>query len=144
MMKIKKLYSNSIVPKRATQYSAGLDLFAHIDQPIEIATGEIAKIPTGIAIEIENGTAGFVFGRSGLGIKNGISPANAVGVIDSDYRGEIIVGLINNSNEKYTIEPDDRIAQLIVMKIELPEIVECDELCETSRGEGGLGSTGKK
>ena len=101
------------------------------------------KIPTGLAMAIEPGYAGFVFARSGLGIKHGIVPANCVGVIDSDYRGEVIVGLYNHTDEPFVVEPGDRIAQLVLLPVHIPEIEECDELGETSRGEGGFGSTGR-
>ena len=100
-------------------------------------------VPTGIAIELKKGTAGFIFGRSSLGAKHGICPSNAVGVVDSDYRGEIKVSLINNSNVSYTVNPEDRVAQLVIMKVELPEVVECEELSDSERGNGGFGSTGK-
>ena len=101
------------------------------------------KIPTGLAMAIEPGYAGFVFARSGLGIKHGIVPANCVGVIDSDYRGEVIVGLYNHTDEPFVVEPGDRIAQLVLLPVHTPEIEECAELGETSRGEGGFGSTGR-
>ncbi len=143
MLKVKKLHINAQIPKRATEGSAGYDLCARLDSAVIIKKGCIEKIPTGIAVALQNGTAGFIFGRSGLGIKHGISPANAVGVIDSDYRGEIIVGLINNGSEDFTINDGERIAQLIVMPIQTPEIELVEELESTERGSGGFGSTGK-
>jgi len=100
-------------------------------------------VPTGIAVEIAPGWAGFVFGRIGLGIRYGVSPANAVGVIDSDYRGEVKVGLVNHGLADYTIQPGERIAQLVLLPVALAEIVEVGALSDTSRGEGGFGSTGK-
>ena len=143
MLKVKKLKENAIIPTRGTSESAGLDLYALLESPAEIKPREIVMISTGFAIELMKGTAGFIFGRSSLGAKHGICPANAVGVIDSDYRGEIKVSLINNSNESYTINPGDRIAQLVIMKVELPEVLQCDDLSESERGSGGFGSTGK-
>ena len=142
-MRIMKLRENAIIPKRATPGSAGMDLFACIDAPVTISSGDLRLIPTGIAIELSDpGTAAFVFARSGLGIKHGISPSNAVGVIDSDYRGEVCVGLTNHGKEPFVIEPGMRIAQLVVMPVIIPEIEITDELEETERSSGGFGSTG--
>ncbi len=144
-VKIKKLKENAKVPFRATEGSAGMDLYACIDEPITLEGGEKAVIPTGIAIELPGAElAAFVFARSGLAIKHGIGLLNSVGVIDSDYRGEICVGLINQLKEAYTIQPEERIAQLVIMPVSLLTPVEVDELDETERGEGGFGSTGKK
>ncbi len=141
---IKRLSEKASVPERATPGSAGLDLRACIDAPIVINPRDIVTIPTGIAIALpDENLVALIFARSGLSIKHGIALANSVGVIDSDYRGELCVGLINNSNSPYTISPNERIAQLVVMPVSnlIPEI--CDELPETSRGEGGFGSTGR-
>lgn len=144
-LKIKKVNENAIIPKRATQGSAGMDLCACIDAPLTLRGGETAVIPTGIAIALPSNEAGaFVFARSGLAIKHGIGLLNSVGVIDSDYRGEIKVGVINQINEPYTIEPGERIAQLVVMPICPVDTVEVESLDETARGEGGFGSTGTK
>lgn len=143
-LKIKKLRENAIVPCRATDGSAGMDLHACISEPITLEPFERATIPTGIATALQsNEYVILVFARSGLGIKHGIALSNGVGVIDSDYRGEICVGLQNSSNKSYTINPDDRIAQMVVMPVCLPEISLADELDETSRNTGGFGSTGK-
>ncbi len=143
-LKIKKVRDNAKIPFRATSGSAGMDLYACIDEPITLAGGEKAVIPTGIAIELPNEQlAAFVFARSGLAIKHGIGLLNSVGVIDSDYRGEICVGLINQLKEEYTINPDERIAQLVIMPVSVIEPVEVRELGDTERGEGGFGSTGK-
>lgn len=143
--KIKKLRDNAKIPFRATPGSAGMDLYACIDEPITLEGGEKAVIPTGIAIELPNAELGaFVFARSGLAIKHGIGLLNSVGVIDSDYRGEICVGVINQLKEAYTINPDERIAQLVIMPVSLIMPVEAEELDETERGSGGFGSTGKK
>ncbi len=132
----------ALIPKRATAESAGLDLSAFLDQDTVINPGEIVKIPTGIAIGLEVGTVGLVYPRSGLSSKYGITLANCVGVIDSDYRGEILVPVINHSSSPFTIHNGDRIAQLVVSPILLPEIEEATELNETERGTGGFGSTG--
>lgn len=142
-IKIKRLNPNAILPSRGTNFSAGLDLSACVDSDITIKPNEIKKIGTGIAIELEPKTVGLVFGRSGLGVKFGIAPANCVGVIDSDYRGEIIVGLQNNGKEDYIIKSGERIAQLVVAPIFLPEVEEVEILEETKRGKNGFGSTGR-
>lgn len=143
-LKIKKLRENAQIPFRATSGSAGMDLYACIDEPLTLAQGEKAVIPTGIAIALPSPELGaFIFARSGLAIKHGIGLLNAVGVIDSDYRGEVCVGVINQLSEPYTINPDERIAQLVILPVSLIEPVEVDELDETERGAGGFGSTGK-
>lgn len=145
ILKIKKVRENAIIPKRATQGSAGMDLYACIDAPIEMNPGDRVMVPTGIAIALpdENQVA-LIFARSGLAVKKGINLSNSVGVIDSDYRGEVQVGLINQSREAYTLEAGERIAQLVVMPVCLPEVQEVAELDDTERGEGGFGSTGRK
>ena len=144
-LKIKKLKENAKIPLRATPGSAGMDLYACIDEPITLAGGEKAVIPTGIAIALPSAELGaFIFARSGLAIKHGIGLLNSVGVIDSDYRGEICVGLINQLKEPYTINPDERIAQMVIMPVSLIPPVEVSELDETERGTGGFGSTGKE
>ena len=144
ILKVKKLDERAVLPRRATPDSAGADLCACIDTPLILPAGEMRVVPTGIAVETQPGWAGFVFGRSGLGIRHGISPSNAVGVIDADYRGEIAVGLINHGWEDYTIQPGERIAQLILMPVALAEIVQAQELSDTGRGAGGFGSTGRQ
>lgn len=142
-LKVKKLNNKAILPVRATPGSVGADLCACLDAPILLPKGGRAIIPTGIAVEIPRGYGGFVFGRSGLGIKHGIVPSNAVGVIDSDYRGEILVGLSNHGEDDYTIAPGERIAQLVLLPIVAAEIVESTTLGDTARGDGGFGSTGR-
>lgn len=143
-LKIKKLRENAKIPFRATEGSAGMDLYACIDEPITLKGGEKAVIPTGIAIALPSAELGaFIFARSGLAIKHGIGLLNSVGVIDSDYRGEICVGVINQLQEPYTINPDERIAQMVIMPVSLIPAVEVEELDETERGAGGFGSTGK-
>ena len=144
-LKIKKLRDNARIPFRATSGSAGMDLYACLDEPLTLEGGDKAVIPTGIAIELPSPELGaFVFARSGLAIKHGIGLLNSVGVIDSDYRGEICVGVINQLKEAYTITPGERIAQLVIMPVSLIETEEADELGSTERGEGGFGSTGKQ
>lgn len=144
-IKIKKIRPNAVIPKKATSGSAGMDLYACIDENVVVESGSLVKIPTGIAIELpSNNMAAFVFARSGLGINYGIAPSNAVGVVDSDYRGEICVGLTNHGKEAFVIEPQMRIAQLIVMPVCPLEPIECEELDGTARGNGGFGSTGLK
>ena len=144
-LKIRKVSENAIIPKRATGGSAGLDLCACIDAPITLNGGETALIPTGLAIELPSAEYGaFVFARSGLAIKHGIGLLNAVGVIDSDYRGKIKVGVINQIGEAYTIEPGERVAQMVVMPVSMMPVEEVDTLGETDRGAGGFGSTGTK
>ena len=139
-----KLTSEAIIPKRATGGSAGLDLHACMEESILLRPGERALIHTGIAVGLPSRDfVALIFARSGLAIKHGITLSNSVGVIDSDYRGEICVGLCNLSNEDYTITPGERIAQLVVVRVETPTPLEVDSLDETARGSGGFGSTGK-
>lgn len=145
VLKIKKVQENAVIPKRATEGSAGLDLCACIDAPLTLSRGDTALIPTGLAIELPSSQYGaFVFARSGLSIKHGIGLLNAVGVIDSDYRGEIKVGVINQIKEPYTIEPGERIAQLVIMPVATLPVEEAQTLGESERGAGGFGSTGTK
>ena len=141
-LQIVLLHDNSIEPKRATAGSVGYDLSACIDDSVEIKPGETKVVGTGVAVALEMGFAAFLYGRSGLGVKHGIAPGNCVGVIDSDYRGEIKVGLHNSSRESFTINPGDRIAQMVIARCELPELVVCDKLNTTSRAAGAFGSTG--
>ncbi len=143
-LKIKCMRAGAVIPKRATAESAGLDLSALLDQDVIIRPGEIVKIPTGIAVGLEVGTVGLIYPRSGLASKHGITLANCVGVVDSDYRGEILVPVTNHSNTPFTIHNGDRIAQLVVSPILLPEIEEVVELDDTARGSGGFGSTGRE
>ena len=143
--KIKKLKDNAKIPFRATEGSAGMDLYACIDEPVTLGGGEKAVIPTGIAIELPSAElAAFVFARSGLAIKHGIGLLNSVGVIDSDYRGEVCVGLFNTGKEDFVIERGDRIAQMMFLPVFAANLIESAELDETERGAGGFGSTGVK
>lgn len=141
---IKKMNSSAKLPYRATEGSAGADLFACIDSDVIIAPGERRLIPTGIAIELpDSGCGAFVFPRSSVSSKFGVSLANCVGVIDSDYRGEIKVPLINHSDEPYTVKNGDRIAQMVILPVVVPDFLEAEQLGNTDRGAGGFGSTGK-
>ena len=140
---IKKLKPNALLPQFATAHAAGRDISACIDEPITLQPHERAVIPAGFAIALPPGYEAQVRGRSGLAAKHGIMPANGVGTIDADYRGEVGVILLNTSNEPFTVEPNMRIAQLVVAKHETVEWNEVEILDETSRGEGGYGSTGK-
>lgn len=145
VLKIKKLRDDAKIPFRATDGSAGMDLYACIDEAVEIMPHEIRVIPTGISIELESADyVAYIYARSGLAIKNGIAPANCVGVIDSDYRGEICVGLLNQTEKVFTVNPEERIAQMVISPVILPTIEVVDELSNTQRGAGGFGSTGKK
>lgn len=140
-MNIKLLNYEATVPTRGTEYSAGYDLYSCIDATL--APGESVMIGTGIAMEIPESCVGLVFARSGLACKQGLRPANCVGVIDSDYRGEIKVCLHNDANQNRFIDTGDRIAQLVIVPYMAPELVVVGELGDTERGEGGFGHTGK-
>ena len=142
-LKLMRVRENAVLPKQATAGSAAYARCAWLEAPQALAPGARAVFPSGLAAEIPAGTAGFIFTRSGLGIKKGIHVTNGVGVIDSDYRGEIHVGLHNLSAEPYTVQPGERIAQMIIMPYFAPEIVEVASLSDTERGAGGFGSTGK-
>ena len=143
-LKIRKLREGTKIPHKATSGSAGMDLYACIDEPITLAPGQLSIVPTGIPIELpDNGCAAFLYARSGLGVKHGICLSNGVGVIDSDYRGEVCAGLCNVSDKPYVIEPNERVAQMVIAPVFTPDIVEVDELSDTKRGAGGFGSTGR-
>lgn len=143
-VKIKYIADDVKKPFYATPGSAGLDLCAHIPEPVTVPRGAPARIPTGIAIALPDSShAAFVYARSGLATKHGVCLSNGVGVIDSDYTGEIQVGLINLGPEDYIIQPGDRIAQLVFAPVVQAELDEVDELPATQRGSGGFGSTGK-
>ena len=140
----KKLDSRAITPTYGSEFSAGADLYAICDGNIILNPGQTVLIHTGLSIEIPQGFGGFIFARSGLATKKGLAPANKVGVIDADYRGEIMVALHNHSGVTQKIEHGERIAQLVIMPYLACEFIECRELTETERGEGGFGSTGTK
>ena len=140
----KKLKENAIIPTRATNASAGLDICACLDEPVTLEAGDIKMIPVGLTAEPDcDDVALLIYPRSGLSTKFGVSLANCVGVVDSDYRGEICVGLCNVSDKPYTIQPDERIAQMVIMPVVLADFTETHELSDTVRGEGGFGSSGK-
>lgn len=143
-LKIKKLKENAKIPTRGTDGAAGFDLYACIDEPLTLNKGDTALIPTGIAIAVPEGYAAFIHSRSGLSIKKGICLLNSVGVVDSDYRGEVCVGVIKATDGPYTIEPFERIAQMVIKQVCIPTLVETTELDDTDRGTGGFGSTGTK
>lgn len=144
ILKIKKLNEKAVVPKQATAGSAGMDLSACLDEEITIKPGEIKIIPTGLSVAPDTDQCALlIYARSGLASKYGIAPANCVGVVDSDYRGEIKVALINHGSEDFTVTNEMRIAQLIMTPVIIPEIQEVSELSETERNTGGFGSTGK-
>ena len=140
---VKKLRENAIMPTFGSPGAAGADLYACLASPVTVAPGETAFIPTGLAMELPVGYVGLVYARSGLACKRGLAPANKVGVIDSDYRGEFVVALHNHGTESQTVASGERIAQLVVTPVLMPEYVETDSLSATQRGEGGFGSTGK-
>ena len=132
------------LPQFATPGSAAMDLRACIDRPVTIRAGERTVVPTGLAMALPSADyVALLFARSGLGIRKGVCLSNGVGVIDSDYRGEIGVGLVNLSQEAYTVQPGDRIAQLMVVPVERPTVSLVEDLDDTSRGSGGFGSTGR-
>ena len=144
IVKLKKLTPNAIIPTYGTAQSAGADLYSGMEQPVTIEPGKAEFIHTGIAIAIPEGLVGLVYARSGMACKKGIAPANKVGVIDADYRGEIMVALYNHGNEAVTVEPGDRIAQLVLTPFITAAFDQTDSLDETDRGNGGFGSTGTK
>lgn len=143
-IKLKKVNEKATIPTYGTEYAAGCDLYACIESAEVLNPGETKLIKTGIAIETPTGYASFIFARSGLASKKGLAPANKVGVVDSDYRGEVMVALHNHSNEVRQIEPQERIAQLVIMPYLKAAFKEVDELDDTKRGEAGFGSTGSK
>ena len=143
ILKIFRMEHNKFVPEYKTEGAAGMDLAAAISEPITLQPLERKLIPTGLKIELEHGYEAQIRPRSGLSIKHGITLINCVGTVDEDYRGEVCVGLVNVSNEAYTIQPDERIAQMVIAKYEQAKIEVVTELSDTNRGEGGFGSTGK-
>ena len=141
-IKLKKLDDRAIIPTRGTSASAGMDLYA-LDG-VTVGTGETVLVHTGIALAIPEGYAGFIYARSGIATKRGLAPANKVGVIDADYRGEIMVALHNHSDAEQSVDAGERVAQLVVAPFLSVELVVTDALDETERADGGFGSTGKK
>ena len=142
-MRVKKLHPNAVVPTYGSQEAAGADLYACLEEAVTIAPGEVYWVPTGIALEVPKGCAGLVYARSSMGAKRGLAPANKVGVVDSDYRGEVKVVLLNHSNQPQTLQPGERVAQFVITPVLQPVYEEVEELTDTDRGQGGFGSTGK-
>ena len=140
---VKKLREGAIMPTFGSPEAAGADLYACLESDLTIGPGQTAFVPTGLAMELPRGYAGLIYARSGLACKRGLAPANKVGVVDSDYRGEFIVALHNHGTQAQTISNGERIAQLVVTPVLIAEYVEAENLSETSRGTGGFGSTGK-
>lgn len=140
---IKKLNEKAIIPTYGTEFAAGCDLYACMEEEVTIKPHETAFIKTGIALEIPVGYAGLIYARSGLACKNGLAPANKVGVIDADYRGEIMVALHNHTNEAKTVGAGERVAQLVITPYIVASFNEVEALNDTVRGDGGFGSTGK-
>ena len=141
---VKKLNDKAVLPTYGSAFSAGADLYAAEETAVILAPGETKHVPTGLAMEIPEGYAGLIYARSGLATKRGLAPANKVGVVDADYRGEVMVALHNHSNVPQTVESGERIAQLVVAPFLKAEYEEADELSSTVRGVGGFGSTGSK
>ena len=142
-MRVKKLRENAMIPTYGSPESAGADLYACLEADVIIEPGKTVFIPTGLAMEVPQGYAGLIYARSSLGTKRGLAPANKVGVVDSDYRGEVMVALHNHGGEPQTVAHGERIAQLLVTPVLAPAFEECDDLTDTLRGNGGFGSTGK-
>ena len=140
---VEKLRPGAVLPTYGTEYSAGADLYACLDAPVIIEPGKTVMIPTGLAMELPAGYAGLIYARSGLSVKRGLAPANKVGVIDADYRGEFMVALLNHGSTAQTVEHGERIAQLVITPVFTPGFTEVAELSDTARGAGGFGSTGK-
>lgn len=143
-VRFKKLDANAQMPQYGTEFAAGADLYACMQEPLTIKAGTTEFVHTGIAMEIPTGLVGLIYARSGLACKKGLAPANKVGVIDSDYRGEIMVALHNHSNADITIDAGERVAQMVIAPYIYAEYEEVADLDDTDRGEGGFGSTGTK
>lgn len=142
-VKVKKLRPNAVLPTYESEFAAGADLHACIDEAVTVEPGQTQFIPTGLSMEIPVGCVGLIYARSGLACKKGLAPANKVGVIDSDYRGEFIVALHNQGSQAQVVSPGDRIAQLVIAPVFTPGFYEVKELTATERSSGGFGSTGK-
>ena len=142
-IRVKKLHPNAKLPTYGSAEAAGADLYACLEEAVTIQPGQVYWVPTGIALEVPKGCAGLVYARSSMGAKRGLAPANKVGVVDSDYRGEIRVVLLNHSNQPQTLEPGERVAQFVITPVLTPAYEEVAELTDTDRGIGGFGSTGK-
>ena len=143
-VKVKKTDERATLPTYGSEYAAGADLYALLDTPVTIAPAQTMLIHTGLSMEIPEGYAGLIYARSGLASKKGLAPANKVGVVDADYRGEVMVALHNHSDKPQTVEHGERIAQLVIAPFLAVKYEETDTLSDTVRGEGGFGSTGSK
>ena len=143
-VKIKKLRDNAVIPTYGSEFAAGADLYACLDEAVTIEPGETKLIPAGIALSIPVGFAGLIYARSGLASKKGLAPANKVGVVDADYRGEVMVALHNHGKVAQTVEAGERVAQMVIAPFVTANFILSDELDDTVRGEGGFGSTGTK
>ena len=142
-MRVKKVRPNAVIPTYGSAEAAGADLYACLEADVVIEPGKTVFVPTGIAMAVPRGYAGLIYARSSMGAKRGLAPANKVGVIDSDYRGEVMVALHNHGTEIQTVCHGERIAQLLVAPVLAPAFEECEELDDTARGAGGFGSTGR-
>ena len=140
---VKKLHPDALLPTYGSTDAAGADLYACLDAPVTIEPGQTAFIPTGLALEVPQGCAGLIYARSGLACKKGLAPANKVGVVDSDYRGEVKIALHNHGTQPQIVGPGERVAQFIITPVLTPAYEEVEELSDTVRGAGGFGSTGK-
>lgn len=144
IINVKKINENAVLPKYGSDFAAGADLHACNDQPITIPPHKTVMIGTGLAMEIPEGYMGLIFARSGIASKRGLAPANKVGVVDSDYRGEFMVALHNHSDEPQTVDVGERVAQLVITPYMTAAFKQVDELSDTERNDGGFGSTGTK
>ena len=142
-IRVKKLHPNAVLPTYGSAEAVGADLYACLEEPVTIQPGEVYWVSTGIALEVPKGCAGLVYARSSMGVKRGLAPANKVGVVDPDYRGEIKVVLLNHSNQPQVLQPGERVAQFVITPVLTPAYEEAHELSDTVRGVGGFGSTGK-
>ena len=142
-VRVKILRENAMIPTYGSEQAAGADLYACLETPVVIHPGETAFIPIGISLEVPVGCAGLIYARSGMACKRGLAPANKVGVVDSDYRGEILVALYNHGNVAQTVENGERVAQFVITPVLTPAYVIADCLSDTARNQGGFGSTGK-
>lgn len=142
-IRVKKMHPNAVLPTYGSIEAAGADLYACLEEAVLIPAGETVFIPTGLALEVPKGCAGLIYARSSMGSKRGLAPANKVGVIDSDYRGQVMVALHNHGKADQTVQPGERVAQLLITPVFTPGFVEMDDLSDTVRGSGGFGSTGK-
>lgn len=140
---VKKLHPKAVIPTYGSQEAAGADLYACLDESVVIPAGKTVFVTTGLALEVPKGCAGLIYARSSMGAKRGLAPANKVGVIDSDYRGQIMVALHNHGQEDQIVQPGERVAQLLITPVFTPGFVEVEELDDTLRGTGGFGSTGR-